>query len=122
MAGRPDRDRDEADTPLAGIRFDPAAASELTEAAAWYESRHSGLGGRLLDEVERLLAALAARPESFPRVRGLAPELGVRRALLPRFPFGLIFLSLPREIRVIAVAHARREPDYWLNRVADESG
>ena len=27
------------------------------------------------------------------------------------------FLELQTEIRVLAVAHAKRHPDYWLNRL-----
>jgi len=64
---------------------------------------------------------LAARPDAFPRLLGPAPELGIRRALLPRFPFGLVFLQIGREIRIVAVAHAKRRPGYWLHRVVDET-
>ncbi len=47
----------------------------------------------------------------------MAVDLEVRRALLPRFPYALVFLELQTEIRVLAVAHAKRHPDYWLNRL-----
>ena len=47
----------------------------------------------------------------------MAIDLEVRRALLPRFPYALVFLELQTEIRVLAVAHAKRHPDYWLNRL-----
>jgi hypothetical protein len=43
--------------------------------------------------------------------------LEVRRALHPRFLYALVFLELQAEIRVLAVAHAKRHPDYWLNRL-----
>jgi plasmid stabilization system protein ParE len=36
---------------------------------------------------------------------------------LTRFPYALVFLELETEIRVLAVAHAKRHPDYWLNRL-----
>jgi hypothetical protein len=90
---------------------------ELAEAAAWYEAQQLGLGSRLLDQVEQLLPALVSRPEAFPRLLDTAPELEIRRALLPRFPFGLVFMWVDRELRVLAVAHARRRPGYWLDRV-----
>ena len=47
----------------------------------------------------------------------MAVDLEVRRALLPRFPYALVFLELQTEIRVLVVAHAKRNPDYWLNRL-----
>ena len=36
---------------------------------------------------------------------------------LPRFPYAVIFMDLGTEIRVLAVAHAKRRPGYWLDRV-----
>jgi toxin ParE1/3/4 len=52
----------------------------------------------------------------------LAPEareeaLGLRRALLSRFPYGVVFVELEDHIRVVAIAHAKRKPGYWLHRV-----
>lgn len=122
MARSQDRDREQARPQVGTIRFGAEAAAELTEAACWYDARVAGLGLRLLAEVEHLLEAVASRPGAFPRLLDTAPELGLRRALVPRFPFGLVFLQAGEEIRVVAVAHARREPRYWLYRVVDESG
>ena len=44
-------------------------------------------------------------------------DLVIRWALLPRFPYAVIFMDLGTEIRVLAVAHAKRRPGYWLDRV-----
>jgi plasmid stabilization system protein ParE len=99
------------------VRLQPEAAAELAEAAAWYEAQQPGLGSSLLDEVERLLPALGERPSAFARLIDTAPDLGLRRALLPRFPFGVVFLQTAEEIRIVAVAHAKRQPGYWLHRV-----
>jgi toxin ParE1/3/4 len=41
----------------------------------------------------------------------------IRRALLLRFPYALIFVDLGAEIRVLAPAHTKRRAGYWLNRV-----
>lgn len=99
------------------VRFSPEALDELAEAALWYEARSAGLGAELLAEVEAALALLGSRPRSFPRLEGLAPTLEVRRALLARFSYALVFLVRPDELRVLAVAHAKRRPGYWLSRV-----
>jgi plasmid stabilization system protein ParE len=92
----------------------------VDEAASWYEARVAGLGSRLLAEVERALQTVAMSPGAFPRVADTAPELGLRRVLVPRFPFGLVFLPIRNEIRIVAVAHTRRRPHYWLHRIVDE--
>jgi hypothetical protein len=43
--------------------------------------------------------------------------LDVRRFILPKFPYSIVFLELPTEVRIVAVAHARRKPGYWLERL-----
>lgn len=99
------------------VRFAPEFVEELAEAAAWYASRQPGLAGRFLEEFEHALGSVLARPASFPCLRDLLPELQIRRALLPRFPYAILFIDLDTEVRVLAVAHLKREPGYWLNRL-----
>jgi len=90
---------------------------ELSQAASWYESRQTGLAIRFLHEIDQARHAIPSRPLSFPRLADTASDLEIRRALLPRFPYAVVFLELPTEIRVLAVAHVKRRPDYWLNRL-----
>ncbi len=90
---------------------------ELTEAASWYEARQPGLAIKLLQEIDQAEYAIQSRPHSFPQLANTSTDLVVRRALLPRFPYALVFLELQAEIRVLAVAHAKRHPNYWLNRL-----
>lgn len=63
--------------------------------------------------------AIGARHLSFPRLAHPTADLQIRRALLPRFPYALVFVELEHDIRVLAVSHLKRRPDYWLNRLAD---
>jgi toxin ParE1/3/4 len=99
------------------LGLSPEAVVELTEAASWYETRKPGLAIRFLQEIDQAQHAIRSRPLSFPRLAHTAVDLEIRRALLPRFPYALLFLELQKEIRVLAVAHAKRHPDYWLNRL-----
>jgi plasmid stabilization system protein ParE len=99
------------------IRLAPEAAQEADEAADWYELRQPGLAARFLAEIDSLLAQIQLHPSAFPRVREVPASRGVRRAAMPLFSYALIFLELKRDIRVIAVAHIRRQPGYWLNRL-----
>jgi len=99
------------------VGLSPEAVMELAEAASWYETRQPGLAIRFLQEIDQARHAIQSRPLSFPRLANTAVDLEIRRALLPRFPYALVFLELQTEIRVLAVAHAKRHPDYWLNRL-----
>ena len=99
------------------VGLSPEAVLELIEAATWYETRQPGLAIRFLQEIDQAQQAIQSRPKSFLQLANIAVDLEVRRALLPRFPYALVFLELQTEIRVLAVAHAKRHPDYWLNRL-----
>ncbi|MCG3774999.1 MAG: hypothetical protein JW395_1827 [Nitrospira sp.] len=99
------------------VSLSPEAVVELIEAACWYETRQPGLAVKFLQEIDQAQQAIQSRPLSFPRLANTAVDLEIRRALLPRFPYALVFLELQTEIRVLAIAHAKRHPDYWLNRL-----
>lgn len=99
------------------VRLAPEAMGELAEAALWYERRSEGLGKELLDEVQAVLPRIGGLPESFPRLVDVPEDLEIRRALLPRFPYALVFVVAPEDIQDIAVAHTKRRARYWLDRV-----
>ena len=50
----------------------------------------------------------------WPNVKRAA--VPIRRALVQRFPYALPFEAHSNQIRVLAVAHDKRRPLYWLNR------
>ena len=94
--------------------FHPEAEQELYEAASRYESEVSNLGFRLADEVERVIRLLLERPELGAR---LDDEL--RRFVLRRFPFSVVYAVVADVVFVVAIAHGSREPEYWRPRVQD---
>lgn len=59
-------------------------------------------------------------PLRFPVL--LDPELDppVRRALVPGFPYALVFVVTDDAIDVLAVAHQHRMPGYWLYRLSQK--
>lgn len=84
----------------------------MTDALQYYEVRVPGLGADLLDEIERAVEQIAAHPEACQLV---GPQ--VRRKLLWRFPFSLIYAVYPDRIRIVALAHQKRRPFYWRSRL-----
>jgi toxin ParE1/3/4 len=57
------------------------------------------------------MANVAEGPKRWPRIYGL-----FRRYLLHRFPFSAVYIERGDFIEIIAVAHHRRKPGYWIER------
>lgn len=96
------------------VTFHPAAEAEVVEAAQYYEDQSPGLGPALIRAVERAVEQIAAGPEASPKI-----GRRVRRKLLHRFPYSLIFAAYPDRLRIVAVAHHKRRPLYWRSRLAE---
>ena len=97
---------------MIGYRFLSPAEEEMTEAALFYDAASSGLGSDFLDDVQQALDRLREHPQA-----GATLTEGMRRALLHRFPFSVIYSIERDEILVIAVAQHGRRPRYWESRV-----
>jgi plasmid stabilization system protein ParE len=89
----------------------PEAEAELAEAIDWYESRGKGLGADFMRAVDAAMAAIERNPEQYQIVNGQ-----VRRAVLRRFPYGLIYVASQHEITVLACFHGRRDRRRWIER------
>lgn len=98
------------------LRIEEDAEKELAAAAEWYECQRNGLGKEFLNAVEGVLGQIRERPLLGVPVPGTPVDSSVRRLLMRRFPYSVVYLELPDEIRVLAFAHARRSPGYWQNR------
>ncbi len=99
------------------ITFHEDADSEAHEAALYYEERATDLGLAFLDEIEKSSQRILANPLAYQRVGG-----EVRQAPVARFPYSILYVIEPDEhIRVIAVAHQKRRPGYWRERLQMET-
>jgi toxin ParE1/3/4 len=103
------------------VVLDPAARAELDAAASFYEDDYPGRGLRFYDAVEEAIAAVAFSPRAAPRVAGTPDELGLRQRSLSRFPYLIIYRDLGPVLRVVAIAHGKRPPGYWLGRLLRRS-
>ena len=92
--------------------FHEEAQAEMIEAACYYETRSAGLGTLFLAEVDDAVVGIEATPEAFQLVGD-----EVRRKLLGRFPYGLLYAIEPDRLRIVAVAHHKRRPGYWRFRL-----
>lgn len=93
-----------------------AASLELADAAEWYESRQSGLGIRFLGEVRAGFDRIDHMPFAGSPWLHAAVPVGTRRVVLLTFPYSIVYVTDPR-IVVVAIAHASRDPTYWIDRL-----
>jgi len=93
------------------VRMVQPAEQEMVDAAGYYEVQVSGLGQDFLAKVASAVADIAENPDRWPVVR-----LNVRRRLVHRFPYALLYRVDPDEVVVLAVAHLHRHPTYWVGR------
>lgn len=98
------------------LRIGPEAEDETRAAALWYEQQRSGLGVEFLTAVDVAIQRIRQAPLRFAHVESLPEEHNVRRVLVDRFPFMLVYVVQGDEIRIVAVAHTSRRPGYWRNR------
>ncbi|MGH2583431.1 MAG: type II toxin-antitoxin system RelE/ParE family toxin [Dehalococcoidia bacterium] len=92
--------------------FHSQARAELDEAIAYYEERKSGLGLALLAAVERATGTIRRHPQLGAPYKATH----FRSYLLQRFPYVIFYTELEDAIWIVAIAHGRRQPGYWLRR------
>ncbi len=94
------------------VIFTPAARAELIDAQNWYENEVPGLGSRFRAAVDAVVQRVGANPRQFPAV-----HKSIRRALLRRFPYALMFvIEVDDTLTVIACFHGSRDPAHWQKR------
>jgi len=98
------------------VRIGRAANADMAAASRWYEGERAGLGRDFLRMIDRAIARIESSPQSGSPVPGV-PDVAIRRILVRRFPYHVVYIELPDRVQVLAVAHQRRRPDYWLGRI-----
>ena len=90
------------------LKFSGRAVREIGEAFSWYEEQRSGLGAEFDLVFELQLKRLEEDPLLYIEI---IP--GVRRTLLPRFPYGVFYTVKNDLVHVLAVIHHARHPRRW---------
>jgi plasmid stabilization system protein ParE len=91
----------------------------MTSAGDWYESEEPGLGLEFAAELSRALEVVAENPLAWPLWPGTPPTRNIRRFFLTRFPFSIACMVQSDRVVVLAVAHQRRHPNYWFDRMKE---
>lgn len=93
------------------LRLHEDADRELGEAVDYYDLESDGLGDVFITEVQAAFDRVREHPESAAEVAS-----GVRKLVLSKFPFSIIYEVRPDVLRVLAIAHQRKRPHYWRRR------
>ncbi len=62
-------------------------------------------------EVQRIITLVREYPDAGAPVR-----LPVRRVIVDRFPYAVVYRREREAIHILAIAHLRRRPNYWRRR------
>ena len=95
------------------VRYHEAAEDELLHEIGYLELRANGLGRRLFAEVRRAEKLISQYPESAEEIRP-----GIRKRILRKFRYSLIYSTEKDGLLILAVAHHSRRPGYWVGRVS----
>ena len=88
------------------------ARDEFLAAIDWYDEARQGLGAEFVAEVESAIATIEDNPTFYAEL-----DDGIRRCLVNRFPYALLYSIEPDRVLILAVMHTSRRPGYWRNRL-----
>lgn len=91
--------------------FHPEAENEFNEAIDYYEDIEPGLGYDFAIEVHSTIIRSVNFPKAWTALEG-----DVRRSLVRRFPYGILYSEEEGGIFIVAVMHLHRKPGYWKHR------
>jgi toxin ParE1/3/4 len=75
------------------------------------------LGDEFISEISASLDRVSDTPESYPAWPGTRTEGPlIRKTTTQRFPYVIAFEKHEHHVLVLAIAHAKRRPLYWLTR------
>jgi hypothetical protein len=91
--------------------FHPEAENEFNTAIDYYEEIESGLGYDFALEVYLTIRRAVEFPKAWTLLEG-----DIRRCLVHRFPYGILYSEKEGGIFILAVMNLHRNPKYWKRR------
>jgi toxin ParE1/3/4 len=101
---------------LKRLKIVAPAEAEFREALAWFRDHDPRVAERFAEETRRTLHLIS----EFPQIGSRVPEVDeseVRRMPVRTFPYHVVFADFGDRIEVLAFAHNRRRPRYFMRRL-----
>jgi plasmid stabilization system protein ParE len=95
------------------FRILPEANAELREAVAFLLKKSPGAAQRLKDRIGNSLAEI----QENPYLCAVIDKNDLRRKLVKKSEYSILYTVDLFEILVIAIMHQKREPGYWRDRL-----
>ena len=91
--------------------FHPDAVAEFNHAIEYYEDCVIGLGLDFATEIHTAIERILSHPLAWTEI-----EKEIRRCLVSRFPYGVLYSVEPDQIYILAIMNLHKDPDYWKYR------
>ncbi|MBI2799296.1 MAG: type II toxin-antitoxin system RelE/ParE family toxin [Gammaproteobacteria bacterium] len=94
------------------LEYHPQTTVDLNRALQFYESQRHGLGAECRAEIYAAIERIKESPTHYRKVEG-----EIRRCLVRRFPFSILYRVIKEEvIRVLVIRHHRQHPGFGQSR------
>ncbi|WP_417288361.1 hypothetical protein [Corynebacterium variabile] len=98
-------------------REHPDAVAEFDAAVRWYEDQEPGIGLRLIDRAQQARDDISFWPNAAPQFTTADDGTVIRSKAVRGYPYRIVYAVEPDAILILAYAHVRREPGYWIHRL-----
>jgi plasmid stabilization system protein ParE len=92
------------------------ARQEYVDALEYYQSKSPAVAAKFKDFLKSQVEKIRQHPDSWMLVR---PR--IRKCLGQAFPYDLIYEQTKTSIVILAIAHKKRKPNYWMGRIPPPS-
>ena len=99
------------------IEFHPAAELDLLEGFHWYADRDTDAALAFRSSIMKARTLVLGAPMAWPMF-----HLGTRKYTVRHFPYKIIYRIFQTRIQIVAVAHDRRRPNFWVDRLDQKPG
>jgi plasmid stabilization system protein ParE len=87
------------------------AQQEIMDAFNYYESAQAGIGAMFINYLENTFNSISTNPNGFKKISSKS-----RQAVVPKFPFIVIYEAIDEKIVILAVFHTSRKPKRKSNK------
>ncbi|MDB2686329.1 type II toxin-antitoxin system RelE/ParE family toxin [Mariniblastus sp.] len=94
------------------LRLHPDAEIDALNGYEWYAERNSSAADSFRLAITNAGQIILRDPLAWP-----AYKYGTQKYKLRQFPYKIIYIVEDDQVLVVAIAHDRRRPGYWLQRL-----